>query len=286
MEHSKLVAFSIKCNKCSRMWSISEDDFKKTIIVCQDPECKNEFSVYEGIKNALKSEETIIPNPFLANDMFTSIVDLKIGYSTYFDLPENIKKIYKVNLFPMGPFIAGAVDITHNGFTILSSLPDDGDSSVVGEESKVMVMVHAKTEDYSEPWLHLLSYALDQLRAKEYLVSIMLSEIAFESYVDKTLLSGYINMGMDEASATKFLELSGMHIKVNTLMNNVYQVKLSSSKSWRTWEKKVIKWRNEIAHGVKTSATKEEAKLAYDTVVDSIFYFIEAIDRKKNSYSV
>lgn len=52
MEHRKLIPFMILCNKCSRGWSVSREDFEKITVTC--PECRNEFSVYEGIKNGLK----------------------------------------------------------------------------------------------------------------------------------------------------------------------------------------------------------------------------------------
>lgn len=279
MEHKKLRSFMIKCNKCSRAWSVDEADFEKTIITCQDPECKNQFTVYEGIKNGLKSfEDHIAPNPFLANDMFNQIIDVKIGFETYFDLPQNIKKIYKIMIIPMGSFLAGAADITKKGFRILTSLTDEGDKNLVGEESKVYVMIHAKVDEYNIPWMDILQYALEQLRNEDYLASILFSEIAFETYVDTTLTLGYRRCGLDEDSISRFLVSAELPTKVNPLMGNLYKIKLASSLSWKNWEKKALKWRNKIAHGSKVNATKEEAKLVYETVVDAIFYFIEGVD--------
>ncbi|MGG2065435.1 hypothetical protein [Bacillus sp. S14(2024)] len=278
MEHSKLVAFSIQCNKCTRGWSLTEDDFNKPIIVCQDPECKNEFSFYEGVKNGLKAEERIFPNSFLANDMFEQIIEIKIGYTKYIELPASIKKIFKISIFPMGPFVAGATDIDTNGFKIYTSLSDESNQDVFGTVSRLMLFIHAKIEDYEEPWMHFLSYAYDHYQSGEYLTSIMMSEIAFESYIDKVLSEGYTKIGLDNDSISRFLVSTEMPTKVNPLMNNLYGIKLSSCSSWNNWEKKVLKWRNNIAHGTKLVATKEETKLAYDTVVDCIFHFIEGVD--------
>jgi hypothetical protein len=279
MEHSKLRAFMIKCNKCSRAWSVDEEDFKKLIITCQDPECKNQFTIYEGLKNGLKNfEDHISPNPFLANDKFRQTIDVKIGYTTYFDLPENIKKIYQVMLFPMGVFFAGATNITKKGFVIFTSLADNSDRNLIGESGKVMVEISAKTDDYKVQWMNVLQYALDQLRAEEYLTSILLSEISFETYVDTVLASGYKKCGLDEDSISRLLVAAELPAKVNPLMWNLYEIKLSSSSSWKNWEKKALKWRNEIAHGSKIDATREEAKLVYETVIDSIFHFMEGID--------
>lgn len=42
-----------------------------------------------------KIEDHITPNVFLANEMFSHSIDIKVGYSTYIELPENIKKVYK-----------------------------------------------------------------------------------------------------------------------------------------------------------------------------------------------
>ncbi|ACA56339.1 hypothetical protein FDC45_14920 [Clostridium botulinum] len=280
MEHKKLIPFSVKCNKCSRTWSVSKEDFEKPIIICQDPECKNQFTVYEGIKNSLKSfEDHILPNTFLSNDMFNQIVDIKIGYQVYIEMPKNIKKIYNVTIIPTGLFLTGAVDITKEGFKILTSLPDDGDKNLIGQNAKVFVIINAKTDDYNIPWMDMLQYALEQLRNEEYLTSILFSEIAFETYIDTTLTLGYKKYGLDEDSISRFLVATELPSKVNPLMYNLYRTKLASSSSWKSWEKKALKWRNEIAHGSKLSATKEEAKLVYETVIDSIFYFIEEIDK-------
>ncbi|WP_332651453.1 hypothetical protein [Lysinibacillus sp. 54212] len=285
MEHSKLVAFSLKCNACSRAWSITEEDFEKGIIKCQDPECGNEFTVYEGIKNGLKAEENIIPNPFLANDMIIDNIKIRIGYTYTFELPENVSKVYKIQLFPFGPFLAGVTEISKNNFQIFTSLPNGSDSSQVGNESSVMLLVNAKTDDYEEPWLHFLSYAYDHYLSNDFLTSIMLSEIAFETYVDKTLTAEYLNRGLDEDSVYRLLKATDMYQKVNPLMCNLYGAKLKSCKQWPDWSKRVLEWRNQIAHGTKKTATKEEALLAYQTIVDCIFYFVEAVDRYNKKIS-
>lgn len=279
MEHSKLRAFTIKCNKCSSAWSLDEEDFNKPIITCQDPACSSQFSVYEGLKNGLKNiEDHISPNTFLANDMFNQIIDVKIGYVTFFALPENIKKIYKIMIMPMGDFFAGEVDITKKGFRIFTSLPDGGDKNLIGEDAKVYLMINAKTDDYNVPWMDMLQLSLEKLRNEDYLTSILFSEISFEIYIDMALREGYRKYGLDEDSISRFLVATELPTKVNPLMWNLYQIKLSTSTSWNNWEKKALKWRNDIAHGSKVSATKEETKLVYETVVDSIFHFIEGID--------
>jgi hypothetical protein len=277
MEHTKLIKFTIKCSKCTRAWSITKEDLKSQSVMCHDIQCKNEFSVYEGMKNGLKCDDRIVTNPFLANDIFNQTIDIKIGHSVFVDLPNIINKVYMVKLFPLGSFIAGATDVTSKGFRIFSSLPDNGDSGLFGKEAQIMMMVHTKTDDYEVPWLHFLAYAFDQYIAEEYLTSIMLAEIALEAYVDNTLAVGYRKIGLDSDSISRFLEISNMPIKVNVLMNNIFNVKLASSPYFKIWENKVLKWRNQIAHGTKTHATKEEAKIAYDNVVDSIFHFIQAV---------
>ncbi|MGO4890275.1 hypothetical protein ACJ2A9_21210 [Anaerobacillus sp. MEB173] len=288
MDRSKFGAFMIQCNKCSRGWSVSEEDLIKEKIICQDPECKSEFTIYEGIKNGLKKvEDHITPNFFLANNAYSLMVDIKIGYSAYVHLPEDIKKIYKIMLFPMGPFVSGATDITNNGFNLFTSLANDSDPSIVGDQGKVMAMIHFKSEDYEVPWLHLLQYAFDQLRSGEYLTSILLSEIALEAYVDSTLTIGYSEIGLDKDSISRLLVATEIPVKVNPLMNNLFEVKLASSASWKDWERKALKWRNGIAHGTKVTATKDEALTVYKTVVDSIFHFIEGVDnyRKKQGHT-
>ncbi len=278
MEHFKIRALMIKCDKCSTGWSVDQSDFEKTIITCQNPECNNQFTVYEGLKNGLKSYEDFIPIPFLANEMFNGTVDVKIGYTTYFALPANIKKICNIMIIPMGAFLAGAVDITKNGFKIFSSLLDNGDKNLIGENAKVLVIINAKIDDYNIPWMDMLQYALEQLKNEEYLTSILFSEIAFEIYVDTVLAESYKKYGLDEDSISRFLTVSELPSKVNPLMCNLYKLKLSKSQSWNNWEKKALKWRNEIAHGSKRNATREEAIIVYEAVVDSIFYFMEGID--------
>lgn len=287
MEHSKFGGLMIQCSKCSRGWSLSEKDMLEPIIICQDPECKSEFSIYEGIKNGLKKiEDHISPNLFLANQMYHFLIDVRIGYTKHVELPENIKKIYKVMILPIGSFLASATDISTNGFNIFTSLAENSEQSVIGEQGNIMVMVHYKGEDYDIPWLHMLQYAFDQLRSGEYLTGILLSEISLESYVDSTLSLGYSKIGLDKDSISRLLTASEMLIKVNPLMNNLFGVKLSSSSSWSVWEKKALKWRNEIAHGVKVTATRDEAISVYETVVDSILHFIEGVDNylKKQGY--
>ncbi|MFE1630731.1 hypothetical protein ACFLFF_28720 [Brevibacillus reuszeri] len=260
---------------------MSQEDFEKKVIICQDPDCKNEFTVYEGIRNGLKAEDTIVPNPFLASDMFIQPIEIKIGYSIFVELPKTIQKAYQINVHPLGDFIAGATEISPSGFRIITSVADNGPVDLFGSNSLVLVRIHAKTEDYAEPWLHLLSHAYEHYQSGDYLTSILLSEISFETYIDKTLSDAYQQIGLDSDSISRFITACEMPSKVNPLMNNLFGIKMSSFSSWSDWEKKVLKWRNNIAHGNKTSATKDEAKLAYETVVDSIFYFIEFIDKKQ-----
>ncbi|RBP86235.1 hypothetical protein DFO70_12914 [Cytobacillus firmus] len=287
MEHSKFGAFMIQCNKCSRGWSLSEKDMKADIIICHDPECHSEFSIYEGIKNGLKKvEDDISPNFFLANEMYNLMIEVKVGYTTHVELPANVNKIYKVILFPLGPFLAGATDITRSGFNVFTSLPENDDDTMVGEQGKIKAIIHYKGEDYQVPWLHMLQYAFDELRSDEYLTSILLSEIALETYVNSMLTLGYYEIGLDKDSISRLLEAGRMHDKVNPLMYNLYGVKLQGSEVWGKWSKKILEWRNQIAHGSKVTATKEEAILAFESVVDSIFHFIEGVDnhRKKQGY--
>lgn len=286
MEHSKLITLSLKCNKCSRTWSVSKDDFQKPIIVCQDPECKSEFTVYEGLRNGLKMENDFIPTPFLANDMFQDIVDVKIGYLKDLVLPDTITKIFKINLFPLGSFHAGAVEIDKHSYRLMTSLFDESEPTMFGVDSKVMVMVHAKTGNHDTPWLHMLAYALEQYQSDDYVTCVLLSEIALETYVDVTIAAGYREIGLDEDSIARLLK-SNVPDKVNALMRNLYGIRLADNKGlFRTWERDVLLWRNDIAHGRKSVATKEEGKIAYDTVVDAIFHLIEGVDnhyKKKQS---
>jgi hypothetical protein len=253
---------------------------KTEIIICQDPSCKSHFSIYEGIKNGLKKVvDHISPNIFLSNDLYNGTVDIKVGFTKTISLDEKVKKVYKVEVMPIDNFLAGIVNITNSSLTIFTSLPDEGNEALFGKESKVMLFVHGKNEDYEVPWLHMLQYALEQLRAGEYLTSILLSEIAFETFVDTILSAGYSEKGLDSDSISRFLMAIDMPKKVNPLMENLYQVKLSSDRSaWKNWQDKVLKMRNAIAHGTKVHASKEEAILAYETVIDSIFYLAKGLD--------
>ncbi|BAQ11429.1 hypothetical protein OXB_2959 [Bacillus sp. OxB-1] len=280
MEHSKYVAISLECGKCSRGWSIKNEDFQKAIIKCENPECDNEFTVYEGMKNGLKSKDHIVPKTFLANDIFKQMINLKLGYSVYVNLPETIKKVYTVNLFPFteGSYLVGTTQLEKNGFIIMSSLNDETEIESIGKEIQILAMVHAKTDDYEEPWLHLLSYALEQYNSEDYMTSVLLSQISLEAYVDTTLTKGYKEIGLDDDSISRFIEATHMPVKVNSLMSNLFGTKLATMKNYNDWEKKVLKMRNLIAHGKKTVVTEAEAKMAYDTVVDSIFHLIEGVD--------
>ncbi|KIL46925.1 hypothetical protein KP77_24930 [Jeotgalibacillus alimentarius] len=285
MEHRKLIALSVKCNECSRGWSASAEEFEKLDLKCQDPECNNTFSVYEGIRNSLKDkEEQFMPNTLLANDMYNGTVSLKMGYSKYIELPQGIQKVFKVQLIPMGPFQIGAVDITANGFNVLTSFIEGSEEPKLGEEIMSFYIVNAKKDDYEEPWLHLLSSSLDHLRSKEYLTSIILSEIALESFIDKTISNEYLRIGLDEDSISRLMVSANIPTKVNPLMYNLFGFKLSSFKeTHRNWQERVLIWRNEIAHGSKAKATSEEAQLSFDTVVDAIFQLIESIERSRKN---
>lgn len=278
MEQFRIKALTVKCKNCGAGRSVEDEDFNNEFVTCH--QCGNKFTVYEGLKNGLKDyEDSFMPNPFLANYMINEIVDVKIGYETYFSLPDNVKKVYKVNIIPIGGFIAGEVDVTKKGFRILTSLPKDGDETLIGKQGKVMLMINSRIDDYGIQWLDMLQFAQEQLRNEGYLTCVLFSEIAFEIFIDTVLANGYRTHLLDEDTISRFLVSIEMLPKVNPLMFNLYKIKLSKSDSWGNWEKKVLKWRNEIAHGTKVKATEEEAKLAYDTVVDSIMYINEGINK-------
>jgi hypothetical protein len=285
MEHSKYIALMLQCDKCSRGWSIDIEDFQKAIIKCQDPDCNNEFTVYEGIKTGLKSEGHIFPKTFIANDIFRDMFDMKLGFSLYVNLPSPIKKIYKVSLIPFseGNYLVGATDLDNNGFRIMSSINEGTESSDIGKDIRVLAMVHAKTEDYQEPWMHMLAYALEQYKSGDYMTSVLLSQITLETYVDTTLTEGYKAVGLDDDSIIRFIEVANMPVKVNSLMYNLFRTKLATMSNYNDWERRVLKMRNLIAHGKKTIVTESEAKLAYDTVVDSVFHLIEGVDNHKKN---
>ena len=72
MDYTGKFIYMIHCDKCSRAWSLEEEDLKKEIIICQDPSCASKFTIYEGIKKGLKTydENTLHTNTFLANYTF------------------------------------------------------------------------------------------------------------------------------------------------------------------------------------------------------------------------
>lgn len=279
MDYTALYPFTVQCSRCDRAWSFSEDELHSVNLKCQDSECGYTFNVYEGLKTGLKNINDIFGNTFLANGMHNLMIDVKVGYTTYFKLPQSTMKVYDVMLIPAkDSFKAGVVDITNDGFLIYTSLEEGGDPTLFGKMTPLYVIVKSKIVDYDLPWLHLLQYSLDQFIQKNYLTCILLSETTFENFVDTMLRHRYINIGLDEDTVGRILISTNLPNKVNPLFYNMYGIKLSDSSSWKKWERKVLKWRNDIAHGVKTSATEDEAKVAYETIIDCMFYLIEGID--------
>lgn len=267
----------VECENCKSGWSINEEDSKNLEKVLQCDQCGTQFSVLTGIKNNLKSENTFSLFQFISTAMLVAEIEIKVGFAQYINIPKYFNKVFKVFITPQSPCYVEAVNISNEGFLLMSSCDINSNDCVIGESVVASISVYGKHKGHGESWKELLAYSRELYISGDYLASIILVEIAFESFIDNVLSDGFIKKGMDKDSISRFLVATEMPVKVNPLMYNLYGKKLSASVAWKDWEKKVLKWRNDIAHGSKISASKEEAKLAYDTIIEAIFHFNETI---------
>lgn len=281
MDYFGKFVYMIHCIDCDRAWNLDEEDLKKDRLSCHDPSCAAEFSIYDGIKKGLKvyEENALQANSFLANYIFFHTIDVKVGFMKNYKLPEGVLRVHKVRATPLENFSVGVSNITSEGFDVFTSLHENTDISLFGLDAKVMLYINANMENYSATWMHLLQLSLKNLVDGDYSTSILFAEIAFESFVDTFLFMGYLEKGeLSEDEIYELLEDKKIPSKVNTLMKELYKTKLSKMDDWIGWETKVLRWRNQIAHGSRVLFDKEEAQYAYSIVVDAIFYFAENID--------
>lgn len=263
----------VQCNKCGNSWSIDSVRINE-MIKCQS--CKSEFHISEGVKNDLKSDNTFSEFAFISNFMSVQQEIIKVGYAKYIEFTEVFDKVFKIFTTVESYFChTDAVKISNNGFLLISACDENSEICNLGTSVKVNILVYGKKGKHNSSWKELLAYAKQLYLSNDYLASILLSAISFESYIDSTLTKGYENLGLDSDTITRFLVATEMPTKVNPLMWNIYQKKLSQSNVWKDWEKKVLKWRNEISHGSKVTATKEEAKICLDTIIEAIFFYNE-----------
>lgn len=272
----------VECDKCGRGRSLFEHEPKdpNAVIVCF--QCKNEFTVLDGIINSITSDLPFAIYDFISTRSYSGIANIKVGETQYICFPSPLKQVYKVFVTPYAGCDVATSRVDNNGFWLISGCTKDSQDCTIGSEAKVSWDAYGNDVDFNEAWRQLLVYSRQAFLAENYLGSILLSEIGFESFIDASLSEGYKKNGLDDDSISRFLVNTGMVDKVNPLMNNLFGLKLSNSSVWQDWEKRVLRWRNNIAHGSKLSATKDEAQLVFKTVIKAIFYFHKTVFEKCN----
>lgn len=276
----EFLRFMVQCSNCHHGRSLlpNEHDNMELIIKCT---CGTEYSVIDGIVNYLISDDPFSMYSFISTLSFEGVETINIGEEKYITFPKPINIVHKVFLTPYYiPCALAAAQISSKGFSLVSSSAPGSLKSKCGDEVKVSWHVYGIDDHYQEPWRQMLTYSRQAFASENYLASIILTEAAFESFTDSALAAGLRNKGLDNDSITRFLISVEMQPKVNPLMNNFFGLKLKDSFAWRDWEKKVLPWRNRISHGVKIKATRDEAQLAFSTVIRAIFFFHKTVFTK------
>lgn len=271
----------VRCSNCHSETSTFKKDQSPTLVLsdifkCNN--CDNEFTVREGIIQHLISPNIFSQLSYICNIQLYGSTKIRVGHAKTIHLEKKVPVIERVIITPGGNFAGLSHLITgEDKIDFISSQLENGGAKV-GEELEVDWVVYGNDGQTDiSTWERLMVHAKDEMIKGQYNLSLLTSAMAFESFIDLLLEKLLESKGVPEKAAEVILDsMRSIYDKVHKLLPELSGVNIKEEKQInKNWQVGVVEKRNDIAHGETTSISKEEAELAFETVVRAIFYIQE-----------
>ena len=278
-----------ECLACGRGGSLDRDliyriQLNKTALneIYRCGICKKEYSIEEGIIQSLISNNIFSQWYFISNIVLHGVCEIIVGNAHHVKLSQKVDKINKIYLTPQEGCVETAPIIYNSDtFSIISAqhfnianLPPDSPFTKNGEKLKLGWTVYGRDNNVNFPiWRGLLFQAREQIIQERYTLSVLISAIAFESFLDSLIRKILIKKGIShEAAETITDSMRSIFDKVHKLLFQEDGIDFKKNKTLnKNWQELVEK-RNEIAHGAEVSIKADEAKHAFETVIRGVFF--------------
>lgn len=286
----KNLGVMCKCSKCKRESNSYYKDINQNItkeialkkIRCCSPDCNNEFTIEEGFKENLKSDNEFFIYQLICDIKYYTEVDVIIGEAKKVELPQGLEEVEKVYCSAEQICVESSPMYTShnkNYLMILTSELHIGGRCIgkrVSEEQKVDIYIYGFSKEKPKVkalWLEFLKEAKKELKNKSYALSIASSAIACECFIDKLIIESLKEKGMNDRSAQDLLEsMKNSLTKVNKVIPALENICTTNNIDEINKWNELRKVRNKIAHGSKLDYDENSAYKYFSIAVDFIFY--------------
>lgn len=275
------------CKNCGYKQNLKPSDLADpTKVICQGQGCNEVFSVREGIKNAITSDNDFLSWCFISDTMISARDTVTIGTVKEIKLETPIKAAKKVFVMQATPLDSG--DIVYFEHKVI--LPEtliiisSGNSESVGRSCEVSWVVYADVEsEQVETWREYLRHAKESLINNDFQSAIVEAEIAVEVTLAnvlwelltkrKKLSSDVAEWILSKVQATSERAKKVMELAIGKKVSDINPI------IYKSWVKNVAQKRNRIVHHGE-SATREEALEAIGTAFDFVWLLLELVNKK------
>lgn len=277
----------VACSSCGYKQNIKPSDLADpSRVICSGPDCKNTFSIKEGIKHAIASDNDFMAWCFISDTMITGRDTVNIGTAKEIRLETPIKAAKKVFVMQAQTLESGG--LAYFGHKVI--LPDtliiisSSDDKSVGVACEVSWVVYADIESYTEePWREYLKQAKESLINHDYQGAIVEAEIAVEVTIasvtwellvkHKKLSEDVANWILSKVQAASERAKKVMELAIGKKLSDVNPI------IYKSWARNVAQKRNRIVHQGET-ATKEEAVEAIGSAFEFIWLLLELVGKE------
>ncbi|HEY3373469.1 MAG TPA: hypothetical protein VGK02_00165 [Candidatus Aquicultor sp.] len=275
----------VNCKNCGHAQYIDPEEIKGLHVACAGSDCSNTYSVKEGIKHAIVSDNDFLAWSFISDTMITGTETISIGTVKEIKLKTPIKASKKIfiiqqNACDESVIYYRPVVILPEHFLIVSS----GNPDMLGAECEVRWVLYANVKsDYKEPWREYLQRSKESLVSEDYQGAIVEAEIAVEVTIASVLWEILVRKKSIDPDVVEWI-LSKVQAASERL-KRVMELAIGKAVSdispaiYRNWARDVADKRNRIVHQGEAT-TKEEASQAIGAAFEIIWLLLELINQE------
>lgn len=277
----------VECQSCGYKQNIKPSDLADpTSVLCAGPGCKEVFSVKEGIKNAIASDNDFMAWCFISDTVISGRDSVIVGTVKAITVNSPIKAVKKVFLNPVKALTSHDSIYLEHRFTLPDKLViiSSGDERSLGKTIDLNWTIYADVEsEGGEAWREYLQKAKESLINDDFQDAVVEAEIAVEVTLESILWELLTKRkGLDDDVTDWILSnVKGVSDRAKNVMDLAIGKKISDINPivYKSWVNNVARKRNRIVHRGEL-ASKEEAVSAIGSAFEIIWLLLELADKK------
>lgn len=277
----------VTCRNCGYGQHLhSTDVTRSTVLACNGPECKESFSVKEGIKNAIMSDDDFLTWGFISDTVITGRDAITLGTIKEIKLKAPLKAAKKTFIMQIKP----PRELCVAYFEPKVVLPDklliisSGNGKSTGNRCEINWVLYGNVKSpRQETWREYLQRSKESLVNKDYQGAIVEAEIAVEVTIasvlwellvkHKSLNEDVVEWILSKVQAASERLKRVMELAIDKTIPDI------DSAIYKNWAKSVADKRNRIVH-MGEQATKEEASEAIGAAFEIIWLLLELCNQE------